>query len=138
MGFPFVGELVAAGMKVLDRVLPDPAAKAAAQLELLRLQQAGEFKAMEADLALAIAQTDINKVEAASPDNFTRRWRPAMGWCCVAIFAANYIGVPLLAWVSPFFEIPPPPRLEMGEVLPVLLGMLGLGSLRTIEKKAGV
>lgn len=138
MGFPFVGELVAAGMKVLDKVLPDPAAKAAAQLELLKLQQAGEFKAMEAELALSLAQTDINKVEAGSEDNFVRRWRPAMGWCCVAIFAANYIGVPFLAWISPFFEIPPPPRLEMGEVLPVLLGMLGLGGLRTIEKKAGV
>lgn len=122
-------------MKVLDRVLPNPEAKAAAQLELLRLQQAGEFKQLEADLQLSIAQADINKIEAASDDNFTRRWRPAMGWCCVAIFACNYIGVPLLAWVSPLLDMPPPPRLEMGEVLPVLLGMLGLGSLRTVDKR---
>jgi len=134
---PLLGGLIEAGFKVLDRVLPDPEAKAAAQLELLKLQQAGEFKQLEADLALAAAQTDINKIEAASPDRFVSGWRPAMGWCCVAIFAANYIGSPLLAWLSPVLNVPPPPRLDIGEVLPVLLGMLGLGTMRTKERMAG-
>ena len=137
MSLPILGSLIEAGLKVLDRVLPDPAAKAAAQLELLKLQQAGEFRQLEAELQMAAAQTDINKIEAASQDNFTRRWRPAMGWCCVAIFAANYIGAPLLAWLSPLLNIPPPPRLEIGEVVPVLLGLLGLGTMRTSERLAG-
>jgi hypothetical protein len=135
---PLFGPLLDLAGKVFDRVLPNPEAKAAAQLEILKLAQAGEFKQMETDLALSLAQTDINKVEAASDDNFTRRWRPAMGWCCVAIFAANYIGAPLLAWLSPLLNIPPPPRLDIGEVLPVLLGMLGLSGMRTVEKRSGV
>lgn len=122
-------------MKVLDKVLPDPQAKAQAQLKLLELQQAGEFKQLDVDLAMATAQTDINKIEAASPNLFVSGWRPAMGWACVAIFVANYIGVPLLAWLSPLFDIPAPPRLDLGEVLPVLLGMLGLGTLRTVDKR---
>ncbi len=124
-------------MKVLDKVLPDPQAKAQAQLELLRLNQAGEFKEIDAQLEMARNQAEINKAEAASGNKFASSWRPAMGYCCVAIFAANYIGVPLLAWVSPMWDIPPPPRLEIGEVLPVLMGMLGLGSLRTVERVKG-
>lgn len=123
--------------KIIDKVIPDPQAKAQAQLQLLQMQQAGEFKELDAQLEMARNQTDINKIEAASPNLFVSGWRPAMGWACVAIFVANYIGAPLLAWLSPVFHIPPPPRLDIGEVLPVLLGMLGLGTLRTQEKLKG-
>jgi hypothetical protein len=132
-----LGGLMEAAMKVLDRVLPDKEAKAAAQLELLKLQQAGEFKQLEAELAMASAQADINKIEAASSSVFVAGWRPFIGWTCGAIFAANYIAVPLLAWLSPLLDIPPPPRLDIGETLPVLVGMLGLGTLRTKERLAG-
>ena len=125
-------------MKVLDKVLPDPQAKAQAQLELLRLNQAGEFKEVDAQLEMARNQTAINVEEAKSPSLFVSGWRPALGWCCGLIFFSNYVGVPLLAWLSPLMDIPAPPRLDIGEVLPVLLGMLGLGSLRTAEKVKGV
>ena len=74
---PILGGILDAGLKILDKVLPDPQAKAAAQLELLKLQQAGEFKALEADLQLALAQTKINEIEAGSPDLFRGGWRPA-------------------------------------------------------------
>ena len=136
MGIPVVGGLLEIGAKLIDRVLPDKTAAAEAKLKLLELQQNGELAVLNADLDMAKGQMEINKVEAGSDDKFTRRWRPAMGWCCVAIFACNYIAVPLLAWVAPLWGLPPAPRLDMGEVLPVLLGMLGLGSLRTIDKRA--
>jgi hypothetical protein len=121
-------------MKVLDKVLPDPQAKAQAQIELLRLQQAGEFKEVDAQLEMARNQAQVNVEEAKSTSLFVSGWRPFIGWTCGFIFVSNYIGVPLLAWLSPLVDIPPPPRLDIGEVLPVLLGMLGLGSLRTAEK----
>ncbi len=121
-------------MKVLDKVLPDPQAKAQAQIELLRLQQAGEFKEVDAQLEMARNQTQVNVEEARSTSLFVSGWRPFIGWTCGFIFVSNYIGVPLLAWLSPVFDIPAPPRLDIGEVLPVLLGMLGLGALRTQEK----
>jgi hypothetical protein len=124
-------------MKIIDKVIPDPQAKAQAQLELIKLNQAGEFKELDAQLELARNQSDINKIEAASPNLFVSGWRPAMGWACVGIFIANYIGAPLLAWLSPVLDVPPPPRLDIGEVLPVLFGMLGLGTLRTQEKIKG-
>ena len=124
-------------MKILDKVIPDPQAKAQAQLELLRLQQAGEFKEIDAQLEMARNQTSVNLEEAKNASLFVSGWRPFIGWTCGFIFVSNYIGVPLLAWLSPFLDIPPPPRLEIGEVLPVLLGMLGLGSLRTAERIKG-
>lgn len=124
-------------MKIIDKVIPDPAAKAAAQLELIKLNQAGEFKAIEADLQMAQMQANVNLEEAKSANLFVSGWRPFMGWACGGIFVCNYIGVPFLAWISPLADIPPPPRLDIGEVLPVLLGMLGLGGLRTTEKIKG-
>lgn len=70
--------LVEAGLKILDKVLPDPAAKAEAQLRLVELHQAGELAALEAETRLALGQVDVNKAEAGSGDPFVRRWRPAV------------------------------------------------------------
>jgi len=125
------------GTKLIDRLIPDKAAKAEAQLKLLELQQTGELAQLTAETDLAKGQQEINKVEAASTNLFVSGWRPFIGWACGAIFVCNYIGVPLLAWLSGYFNIPPPPRLDIGEVLPVMLGMLGLGGLRTAEKIKG-
>lgn len=132
-----IAEIFSLGMKIIDRVLPDPQKKLEAQEKLAELAQRGELAKLQADTQLATAQIEVNKVEAASANIFVAGWRPFIGWCCGAIFACNYIGTPLLAWLSPLLGIPAPPRLEIGEVLPVLLGMLGLGTLRTVDKKFG-
>lgn len=126
------------GSKIIDKIFPDPAQKLAAQTALLQLEQTGQLAQLDSDTKIALAQSDINKVEAGSASLFVSGARPAMLWCCVAIFACNYIGVPFLAWISPLISLPPPPRLDIGEVLPVLLGMLGLGGYRTYEKLKGV
>lgn len=137
MGFPLAAVLDI-GTKLIDRVIPDKEKQAEAKLRLLELQQQGELAVLVAETDLAKGQLEINKVEAAHGNLFVAGWRPAMGWTCVAIFLANFVGVPLLAWVSPLLTLPPPPRLDIGEVMPVLLGMLGLGALRTTEKVKGV
>lgn len=124
--------------KLLDRVLPDKAAAEAAKLKVLELAQSGQLAELDAETKLAQGQMEINKTEAASASLFVSGWRPAIGWVCAGIFAANYIGVPLLAWVSPSMGWAAPPRLDIGEVLPVMLGMLGLGGLRTAEKIKGI
>ncbi len=124
-------------LKIVDKIIPDPTAKAQLQVELLKLNQSSEFKEIDAQLEMARNQTSINVEEARSASLFVSGWRPFMGWVCGFIFVSNYIGVPLLAWLSPVFDIPAPPRLDIGEVLPVLLGMLGLGGLRTAEKIKG-
>ena len=134
---PLIGGLLDAGLKVLDRVLPDPAQKAAAQLELLKLQQAGEFRVLEADLQLALAQTEINKVEAAAPDAFRGGWRPAAGWVCVAGLAYQFLFQPLAAWSSGIQGWLAPPVLQLGDLYGLLFGMLGLGAYRSVERVKG-
>ena len=134
---PLIGGVIEAGLKILDRVLPDPTQKLAAQLELLKLQQAGEFKALEADLQLALAQTEVNKVEAASPDLFKSGWRPAAGWVCVLGLLYQFLLQPLLAWGSTIQGYAAPPVLQLGDLYGLLFGMLGLGAYSSVERVKG-
>ena len=84
---------------------------------------------------LAKGQLEVNKVEAASKSMFVAGWRPAVGWVTVIGMASNYILIPMgnfgLALAGSDIAIP---LLQMSEMMPVLLGMLGLGGMRTVEK----
>jgi hypothetical protein len=123
-----VTALFEVGSKVLDRILPDPAQQAAAKLELLKLQQNGE-------LAQITGQMEINKVEAASGSVFVSGWRPGIGWVCGAGFAVQFVIGPLAEWGSALAGHPVKfPQMDTGTMMPLLLGMLGLGGLRTAEK----
>ena len=125
-----VTALFEVGSKVLDRVLPDPAQQAAAKLELMKLQQNGE-------LAQITGQMEINKVEAASSSIFVSGWRPSIGWVCGAGFAVQFVIGPLAEWGSALYGHPVKfPQMDTGTMMPLLLGMLGLGGLRTAEKLA--
>jgi len=121
---------------VLDRAIPDPEQKAKAQLELLRLQQEGAFKELDAELQVNLAQARINEAEAQQSDFFRGGWRPAAGWACVFGLAYEFMLRPLLPWclaVAGADGIPPLPSLD--EVLfELLFGMLGLGTLRTADR----
>lgn len=131
--------LIAVASKVLDKLIPDPAAKAEAQLKLLTLAQAGEFKQLDAELAMATAQTDVNKIEAASPKLFVSGWRPFIGWVCGLGLAAQFIIAPLFTWISSLIGHPTPfPALDLSTLGTLLFGMLGLGAMRTTEKINGV
>jgi hypothetical protein len=123
--------------KIIDKVIPDPQAKAQAQLKTLEMQQAGEFKQIEADLQMALGQLEVNKIEAAAPDLFRGGWRPAVGWVCVIGLLYTYLGQPLLTWGSGIWDVPAPPSLDLGDLLILLGGMLGLGGMRTMERLKG-
>lgn len=123
---------------LLDKLIPDPQAKAAAQLELIKLQQAGQFKELDAQLQRDMGQIEVNKAEAASGNPFASSWRPLCGYVCVLGLSYQFLLQPLLTWGSSFWGVPPPPSLPLGDLLTLLFGMLGLGSLRTTEKVKGV
>lgn len=127
-----VSALLDIGGKVLDRVFPDPAQQATAKLELMKLQQSGE-------LAQLAGQMEINKIEAASSSVFVSGWRPAIGWICGAGFAVQFVIGPLAEWGSALAGHPVKfPQMDTGTMMPLLLGMLGLGGMRTAEKIQGV
>jgi Holin of 3TMs, for gene-transfer release len=137
MKFPFETALEY-GLKIIDRVVPDPAAKQAAQLELLRLQQAGEFKQIDSDLQASLAQVEVNKVEASNPNFFVSGWRPAAGWVCVLGLFYSFLLRPLISYIGGLFGAAPAPAIDMANLLVLLGGLLGLGGLRTFDKIRGV
>jgi len=124
---------------LFDKIIPDPKAAADAKLEVMRLAQTGELAQLNADLQMAQGQMEINKVEAGSSAIFVAGWRPFIGWTCGAAFAFKFIGGPavfvLSQWVGHPIELP---TFDFTEMSTILLGMLGLGGLRSIEKVKGV
>lgn len=119
------------GGKVIDRLWPDPTAAAAAKLELFKLQQSGE-------LAQITGQLDVNKAEAASASVFVAGWRPSVGWVCSAGLGIQFVVGPMLTWGAALLGHPIAfPSLDMGTMMTLLAGMLGIGGMRTVEKLNG-
>ena len=87
-----------------------------------------------------LAQLEINKAEAASGSVFKGGWRPAVGWVCAIAFAYHFIFKDLIIFGATFagVDLPEMPEFDMGTLLTVLGGMLGIGSLRTYEKQKGL
>lgn len=130
--------ILQAGLGIIDKLIPDPQAKAEMKLKMLELRQQGEFKQLEADLQLAQGQIDTNKLEAASPDNFRAGWRPFIGWVCGVGFGIQFVFGPLGTWLSALLGHPTAfPVMDLDQMLPILFGMLGLGAYRTYEKVKG-
>lgn len=94
---------------------------------------------MAAALTIVQGQLEANRVEAASPSGFTSGWRPAIGWVCGMALAMQYIARPLVAWVGIATGHPLPELPGIDDNLwELMLGLLGLGGLRTFEKTRGV
>ena len=122
---PIVGE-------VLDRFFPNKEEKERAAREI-------EAKLTEHLAKIDLAQLEVNKAEAKSRNIFVAGWRPFVGWTCGMALAYTYVIQPILIFGLAHFgywvELPP---LNMSTMMPVLLGMLGLGGLRSFEKYKGV
>ncbi|WP_198576382.1 holin family protein [Caulobacter hibisci] len=132
-----IASVLDVGMKVLDRVLPDQQAKAAAQLELMKLAQQGELASLSAETDLARGQLAVNEAEARNPSLFVSGWRPFIGWVGGAGLAYTYLLRPILnPWVTKWTGVPME-ALDLGELMVLLTGMLGLGGLRTVERLKG-
>lgn len=97
------------------------------------LREAIKGKEIDPDkmMELVKVQSEINKMEAQHRSIFVAGWRPFIGWICGLALAYNFIIRDLIAWVSPDIM---PPAIQMDQLITILLGMLGLGGLRTFEK----
>jgi hypothetical protein len=130
-----VTTLLPAVTDVIGRFLPaDPEKKAAAQREI-------EAKLTSHLAQVDLAQLGINQVEAAHRSMFVAGWRPFIGWTCGVALAYTYVVQPVLIFVlaqSGFLPVVELPRMNLGELMPVLMGILGLGGLRSWEKVKGV
>ena len=114
------------------KVSPEKLLESQTELEKIRL-------ALEAQLVQQVtAQIEVNKVEAGSASMFVAGWRPAIGWICGLGLFVQFIVNPLATWGAALFKHPIAfPALDLGTLMTLLLGMLGLGGLRTYEKVQG-
>ncbi len=113
------------GKSIIDRIWPDKSEE--------------ERQRLAGILALLQGQLQINQAEATNPSRFVSGWRPFIGWVCGAACAWNWIGLPVARVVAAYLghpiELAPA---DLSEMMPVLMGMLGLGALRSYEKVQGV
>lgn len=99
-----------------------------------------EVQMLGAMTGLVAGQLEINKAEATHKSLFVAGWRPGVGWICALALGWNFILQPLITWGFVIYGNPieNAPVLETAELTTILLGMLGLGGLRTYEKRLGV
>ena len=130
-----IGSIFDFGSKVIDKIWPNADDAAKAKLAMLQLQQEGAFKELEANLEIAKGQMVVNTAEASSGNKFASSWRPFIGWICGISLCYNYIFMPLFTYIAVWIgNAPAMPVLESGELMTLLLGMLGLSGFRTVEK----
>jgi hypothetical protein len=116
---------------VVDDLFTSDEERAEAKRKLLEMEQRGE-----------LAQIKVNLAEADHESVFVAGWRPGIGWICGAALAYHYIVQPFAQFVVVVAGIDPDvadalPQLDLGGLMPVLLGMLGLGGMRSFEKSRG-
>ena len=125
--------LIEPATKLLDKVIEDKDQKAKLAHEIATMSE-------KHAQAIALAQIEVNKAEAASGSLFKGGWRPAVGWVCAIAFAYHFIVKDLIVFVcaASGVELPDLPEFDIGTLLTVLGGMLGIGGLRTYEKQKGL
>ena len=123
-----LGGIIESVGKVAGDLITTDQERLAFDLENRRLDQASDDR-----------QAEVNKVEAANPNVFVSGWRPFAGWVCGAGLAYTFILRPLLPWVVNLFgaTVPELPAIDGDALMTLLFGMLGLGTLRSVEKIKG-
>ncbi len=129
----FLSALIEWGGKLLDKVVPDEQARQKAQLDLLQAAAKQEHDG-------SMGQLQINLEEAKNPNWFVSGARPFIMWVCGVAFAYATLLEPILRFVAVviFSYTGVFPVIDTELTLQVLFGLLGLGTLRTLEKARGV
>jgi hypothetical protein len=127
-----IDRLIGPVTSLLDKFVEDKDQKAKLAHEVATMAQR---HAQE----LAKAQLEVNKAEAQHKSLFVSGWRPAVGWCCVFGMMGNFMVIPFTNFVLALLKIDVSvPLIDTATMMPVLMGMLGLGAMRTYEKRTGV
>jgi hypothetical protein len=129
---PVVTALLPALGTLIDRLIPDRAAAEKAKAEM-------EQQLVTAANQAAMAQVEVNKVEAAHSSVFVAGWRPSIGWVCAAGLAWAFVVAPIASWALMVLGIKAElPAIQFDHLFELVLAMLGIGGLRTFEKLRGV
>lgn len=133
-----IGLLLPSITGVLNKIIPDANARQAAQEQITAALITQQGAVQQAIAEAAKAQAEVNLKEAESPSVFVAGWRPFVGWVCGVGCAYAFILQPVLNAISSWGHWPLPPSLDTSSMLGLLMGLLGLGGMRTLEKVQGV
>lgn len=131
--------LFEAGKMAIERIWPDPIRRAEEVRKLEELHQAGDLAKLDAQVKLLLGQIEVNKIEAASSSLLVSGWRPFTGWVGGVAFGYATILEPILRFTSVvWFDYQGNfPEINTELTIQVLMGMLGLGLMRSFDKKNG-
>jgi hypothetical protein len=141
-----LGSIFQFGTAIIDKIFPNADDANKAKLAMLQMQQTGEFKELETGLEYAKlqAQSDqgqmaVNKAEAEA-GGLLNQWRPALGWVCVSAYAYNFVLMPIAIWTTKLIlgDAPAMVALDTTELGVLLAGMLGIGGMRSYDKRTAV
>lgn len=134
LAIPIIGDLIREVGQTVREFIPDADKKADLQLKLAELADAAEAR----ENALILGQLDINLEEAKNSNIFVAGWRPAIGWTGAIALGWTWVIAPTLQWGFRLGDIDVPmPALSPEAIYPIIIGMLGLGTMRTVEKMTG-
>lgn len=134
-----IGSLADLVGKVVDRVWPDATRAQEIKLELFKAEQAGALQELTNAWDNAKAQLAVNQVEAGSASLFVSGWRPFVGWICGFALGYKFLVEPMLIFgFAVAGRTVTLPAFDFTSLIAVLMGMLGLGAMRSYEKIKGV
>lgn len=130
-----VGAVAQIGNSLIDRLLPDPTQAAQAKMALAKMQEDGTLARLTMSTDLAKAQAAIDQAEASSGNQYAADARPTVMYVLAAIMAWQLALMPSIGWACNLFLGHPVllPSLDFSAVSDLLVGMLGLGGMRTYE-----
>ena len=129
------GDVIKAVGDVADKFITTDKERMEMQVERDKAQQDHQYRMELLDQQLDLAQTEVNKVEAANPSMFVAGWRPAIGWVCALALFYQFLIYPILLWLFPAEK---PSALDIASLYPLIFGMLGIAGMRSFEKVKGV
>jgi hypothetical protein len=146
MSFDPLTAIFEAGKLAIERIWPDPVKRAEELRKLEELKQKGDLAELDAHVKVMLAQMGINAAEAAHKSVFVAGWRPFIGWVGGAAMAYQFVVYPMLIWLWKVLQVSgvvpvdvePPPVLETGALFSIVTGMLGIGAMRSHDKKQRV
>lgn len=128
-----------AGKLLIEKIWPDPVKQSQELRALEQLKQNGDLAQLQAHVQLLTGQIEVNKKEAEHKSIFVSGWRPFVGWVCGLGLAYASILEPLMRFIAKLCGyVGTFPVIDTSITMQVLIGMLGLGVMRTREKEKGV
>lgn len=124
------------GKTAIEKIWPDPSKRAEELFKLEQLKQQGDLAKLQAEVSLMLGQIEINKAEAQHPSVFVAGWRPAVGWVGAFAFGYSTILEPFMRFVATLCGYAGDfPKLDDNLTMQILFGLLGIGALRSYDKK---